>query len=138
MNEMQKRVAAVTATQSRFYDKPFDWSKQATCIHLLRFHAAQMGHKVPIVPRFRSAVGAKKALLSTGWQTLPALLDSMFDRIPPAFMRVGDVLAMPGDEDWHGLVLKVDKQKFLGWHEDAAGCTIMEVDISAAEGAWRI
>lgn len=138
MNETQKRVAAVVATENKFRDKPFDWRKQATCIHLLRFHAAQMGHSVPIVPRFKSALSAKKALLATGWQTLPALLDSMFERIPPAFMRVGDVLAMPGDEDWHALVIKGDKQKFLGWHEDTEGCTIMEVDVSAATGAWRL
>jgi hypothetical protein len=62
----------------------------------------------------------------------------MFERIPPAFMRVGDVMAMPGDEGWHALVIKADKQKFLGWHEDAEGCTIMEVDVSAAVGAWRV
>lgn len=138
MNEMQQRAAAVAATEARYRDRPFDWGKQATCIHLLRFHAAQMGHKVPIVPRFRTALGAKKALVVTGWQTLPALLDSMFARIPPAFMRVGDVLAMPGDADWHALVIKADKQKFLGWHQDAEGCTIMEVDVNAAVGAWRV
>ena len=138
MTETELRRVAVIATEQRFRDRPFDWRKQATCIHLLRFHAAQMGHSVPIVPRFKSALGAKKALLATGWQTLPALLDSMFERIPPAFMRVGDVLAMPGDEDWHALVIKADKAKFLGWREEAAGCTMMEVDVTAAVGAWRV
>lgn len=138
MNELQKRVAAVETTKARFSEKPFDWSKAATCIHLVRFHAAQMGHSVPIVPKFKSALGAKKALLTTGWQTLPALLDGKFDRIPPAFMRVGDILAMPGDDDWHALVIKADKEKFLGWHQDAEGCTIMEVDVTAATGAWRL
>lgn len=138
MREIEQRRAAVIATQKRFENKPFDWSKAATCIHLVRYHASQMGHKVQTVPKFRTAIGAKKALLSTGWQTLPALLDSKFDRIPPAFMRVGDILAMPGDDDWHALVIKGDKTKFLGWHEDAPGCTIMEVDVSAAVGAWRL
>lgn len=138
MNEAQKRVAAVVETEQRFRDRPFDWRKAATCIHLVRFHAAQMGHKVPIVPRFKTALSAKKALLSTGFQTLPALLDSRFERIPPAFMRVGDILALPGDQDWHALVIKADKQKFLGWHEDEVGCTIMEVDVGAAIGAWRL
>lgn len=138
MKEIELRRTAVIATEQRFRDRPFDWRKQATCIHLLRFHAAQMGHTVPIVPRFKSALGAKKALLATGWQTLPALLDSMFERIPPAFMRVGDVLAMPGDADWHALVIKADKAKFLGWTEHDEGCVIMEVDVTAAEGAWRV
>ena len=138
MNELQQRAAAVAATEQRFRDKPFDWRKAATCIHLVRFHAAQMGHSVPIVPKFKSALGAKRALLTTGFQTLPALLDSRFQRIPPAFMRVGDILALPGDDDWHALVIKCDKVKFLGWHEDAPGCTIMEVDVGAAVGAWRL
>lgn len=138
MNEMQKRVAAVMATQERFRDRPFDWRKAATCIHLVRFHAAQMGHSVPIVPKFKSALSAKRALLTTGFQTLPALLDSRFDRIPPAFMRVGDILALPGDDDWEALVMKADKAKFLGWHQDAAGCTFLEIDMRAAIGAWRL
>ena len=138
MNEMQRRVRAVSLTEQRFRDRPFDWKKAATCIHLVRYHAAKMGHRLPVVPRFRNALGARRALLSTGWQTLPALLDSKFERIPPAFMRVGDILALPGDEDWHALVIKGDKQKFLGWHEAAPGCTIMEVDVTKAVGAWRL
>lgn len=138
MNEMMRRADAVKATEARFKDRPFDWRKQATCIHLVRFHAAQMGHKLPIVPKFKSALGAKKALLATGFQTLPALLDSRFDRIPPAFMRVGDIMAMPGDDGWDALVIKADRLKFLGWTEHATGCEFMEVDMGAAVGAWRV
>ena len=138
MNEIERRRAAVIKTEARFKDRPFDWSKQATCIHLLRFHAAQMGHKLPLVPKFRSALGARKALLATGFQTLPAWLDSRFDRIPPAFARVGDVLAMPGDEGFEGLLIKADRHKFLGWHECAEGCEFMEVRLEAALGAWRL
>lgn len=138
MREIELRRAAVIATQERFQDKPFDWSKSATCIHLVRFHAAQMGHKVPIVPKFRSALGAKKALKETGFDSLPDLLDSMFERIPPAFMRVGDILAVPADDEWTALVVKGDKTKFLGWHEEAQGCTIIEIDVRQAVGAWRL
>jgi hypothetical protein len=138
VTEIERRAAATEATKLRFEGRPFDWRKAATCIHLTRFHAAQLGHALPVVPRFKSALGAKRALLATGFQTLPALLDSRFERIPPAFMRVGDALAMPGDEDWPAIVIKVDKMKFLGWQEDAAGCTVMETDIAAAIGAWRL
>lgn len=138
MTEIERRAAATEATRQRFDGRPFDWRKAATCIHLLRFHAAQLGHRLPVVPRFKSALGARRALLSTGFQTLPALLDGRFERIPPAFMRVGDALALPGDEDWPGILLKIDKVKFLGWHQDAEGCVIQEADITAAIGAWRL
>lgn len=141
MNEMQRRVAAVAATQVRFADRPFDWRKAATCIHLARFHAAQMGHKLPVVPRFKSALGAKRALLSTGFQTLPALLDSRFERIPPAFMRVGDVMAGPGSDGFEAIYIKCDKAKFLGFHQDSGLCGIIDVDpaeLSAAVGGWRV
>lgn len=141
MTEMQKRAVAVAASQARFSARPFDWSRQATCIHLLRFHARHLGHKVPAVPRFRSAIGARKALLATGWQTLPALLDSQFERIPPAFMRVGDVLAGPGSDGFEAIYIKCDKAKFLGWHQDTGVCGIIDVDpaeIGAALGAWRL
>ncbi len=138
ISELQRRVNAVTATEARFRDKAFDWSKAATCIHLVRFHAAQLGHSLPVVPEFRTALSARRALQSTGYQTLPELLDSKFERIAPAFMRVGDIIAMPGDEAFDALLLKADKLKFLGWHEDAPGCQYMEIDMGAAIGAWRL
>ncbi len=138
MTEAQKRVAATIATDKRFRDKPFDWSKQATCVHLMRFHAAQMGHDMPIVPRFRSALGAKKALKGLGYDNLPDLLDYYFTPIPPAFMRVGDLMAVDGEQGWHSILIKGDKRKFLGWHEVADGCTIIDVDMSTSEKAWRL
>jgi len=137
MTELERRAEAVKATQARFDGVPFDWKGHSTCIHLLRFHAAQMGHKVPIVPRFRSAVGARKALLSTGWQTLPGLLDSMFERIPPAFARVGDVMAVPG-EGFEALFIRAGVTKWIGWHQDYDNCTTVVPDFSHAIGAWRL
>lgn len=138
MTELERRALAVKNTQARFEGRPFDWRKSATCIHLVRFHAAQMGHDVPTVPRFRSALTAKRALAATGWQTLPALLDSMFDRIPPAFARVGDVMALPGDGGFEAIVIRAGVNKWIGWHEDAAGCTVVSADMDAAIGAWRL
>lgn len=138
MNEIGRRVDATIATQAKLKDKPFDWAKAATCIHLARYHAAQMGHKLPIVPRFRSVLGAKKALRDVGFDSLPDLLDSYFTRIPPAFMKVGDLLAIDGDQGFHSVVIKGDRTKFLGWHEDAVGCTIIEIDVDKSVGAWAL
>ncbi|KPF74569.1 hypothetical protein IP68_12475 [Blastomonas sp. AAP25] len=141
MRESEQRRLATTATAERFIGKPFDWTGQGTCIHLARFHASQMGHDLPIVPRFRSALGAMKALRETGAESLPELLDGMFLRIPVAFMRVGDMMATPGDQGFHAIYIKADKSKFLGWHESVPDCTFVDIGddgIRMAEGAWRL
>lgn len=138
MTELQRRAAAVSATAARFLGKPFDWRARATCIHLMRFHAAQMNRKLPLVPRFRTPLGAKRALLRTGAETLPALLDTLFEPIPPAFMRVGDVMALPGVDGFEALVIKGDRHKFLGWHEGAEDCRFAELEVQHAIGAWRL
>lgn len=138
MRESQLRARAVALTEQRFAGRPFDWRKSATCIHLMRFHAAQLGHSLPLVPRFRSALGARRALTQMGFETLPALLDSLFERIPAAFMRVGDVMALPGLDGFEALVIKGDRVKLLGWHDGAEDCRFMEVDVRAAVGAWRL
>lgn len=141
MTDLQRRVAATQATELRFRDRPFSWAKAATCIHLVRFHAAQMGHRLPIVPQFRSALGARRALAATGFASLPALLDAQFAPIPAAFMSVGDILALPGDAGFPSLVIKGGIDKFLGWHEDDRGCTIIALsgdDIRQAVGSWKL
>jgi hypothetical protein len=142
MNELQRRVAATQATQARFEGKPFDWSKQATCIHLLRFHAAQMGHDLPIVPRFRSALGAMKALREEGVETLPELMDKYFPRIPAAQMRTGDVAAFPGEGDgFDALMIYGQLRAVIGWHQDADACQIARLTDEGyrlCSGAWRL
>lgn len=141
MNELQRRVAATQATEKRFRDKPFDWSKAATCIHLVRFHAAQMGYKLPVVPRFRSALTAKRALKATGYASLPELLDAHFTRVPAAYLSVGDIIAVPGDGGLHALWIKGGIDKFLGWTEQSEGCEIIAMsgdDVVQASGAWKL
>ena len=141
MNELQRRVAATQATQARFEGKAFDWSKAATCIHLVRFHAAQMGHQVPIVPRFRSALGAKKALKAEGCETLTEYMDKHFPRIPAGQMLTGDVAAFPGDGGFDSLMIYGQLRAFIGWHEDEAPCQIVRVTDEGyrlCSGAWRV
>jgi hypothetical protein len=142
MNELQRRVAATTATQKRFEGKSFDWRASATCIHLVRFHAAQMGHELPVVTRFRSALGAKKALRAEGVETLPELMDKYFPRIPAAQMLCGDVAAFPGDDGaFDALMIYGQLRAVIGWHEDEPGCQIARLTdegYQLCSGAWRL
>jgi hypothetical protein len=140
MTELERRRNAVMATQARFDGKPFAWDRQATCIHLLRFHAAQMGHQVPIVPRFRSAIGAVKALKREGVETLPELMDKYFPRIPASKMLMGDVACFPGD-GMDALMVYGQLRAFLGWHEDDAPCQpcrVTDEGYALCKGAWRL
>ena len=142
MNELQRRVAATQATQKRFEGREFNWSRQATCLHMIRFHAAQMGHKVPIVPRFRSAVGAMKALREQGVETLPELMDKHFPRIPAARLLVGDVIAVPGLEGgFDALMIYGQLRAVLGWQEESPLCQtarLTDEGYALHTGAWRL
>ena len=140
MTELERRKIAFLATQARFDGKPFDWTKQATCIHLLRYHAAQMGHELPIVPRFRSQLGAMKALKSEGVGTLSELLDRYFVRIPPSRLMMGDVACFPG-EGMDGLMIYGSLRAFIGWHEDGDPCQparVTDEGYALCKGAWRL
>lgn len=142
MTDLQRRVAATQATQTRFQGRGFDWSRQATCIHLMRFHAAQMGHKLPVVPRFRSALGAMKALRAEGVETLPELMDKYFPRIPAAQMLTGDVAAFPGEDGgFDALMIYGQLRAVIGWHQDANECQIARLTDEGyrqCKGAWRL
>jgi hypothetical protein len=138
MKELDRRALAVRNTQARFEGKPFDWVRAATCIHLVRFHARQMGHKVPTVPRFRSALTARRVLQDMGHDSLVSLMDAHFERIAPAFCRVGDVMALPGDGGFECFVIRSSVKKWLGWQQDYAGCGQLHCDMGQAIGAWRL
>lgn len=140
MKDIERRKKAIEATQRRFDGKPFDWKKSATCIHLMRYHASHMGHKLPIVPRFRSALGAVRALESHGVGTLPELMDKYFPRIAPSQMVMGDMAAFPGD-GMESLMVYGQLRAFLGWHEEGEGCQpirISDEGYNLCMGAWRL
>lgn len=136
------RQLATEKTLARFRAKPFSWSG-ANCIRLARTQAANMGHKLPPVPRFRSALGAKRALAARGAESVTALLDQHFARLPgPAFAWLGDLLVLPGDPalgleavgiaDGQGNVWCWSQQN--GEREMTALLTVN----SDAIGAWRL
>lgn len=91
------RQQATLKTLTRFRARPFSWAG-ANCVRLARTQAVNMGHRLPPLPRFRSALGAKRALTARGADSVAALLDQHFARLPaPAFAWLGDLVALPGD-----------------------------------------
>lgn len=138
MLDLEERAEATRKTWARFEGKPFDWTKAATCVHLMKYHGQNMGHTLPSVPRFRSAMSAKRALQSLGHDSVVSLMNEKFAPIVPAKMWVGDMMAVPGEAGFEALFIRAGVTKFIGWHEDVEDCVLVDTDIGQALGAWRL
>lgn len=145
LDERARRTERVLA---RFRDKPFDWHG-ANCIRLAAAQAKALGHKVPPVPLFRSAQGARAALAKQGADSVVELLDRHFERWPtPAFARLGDLCALPGaqrDDDEEPdpalqCVCIADGQgNLFGWHPDREeGLSVIKFALADVLVAWRL
>lgn len=138
MNDMLRRQAATRATLDRYRGKAFDWSCGITCVHLARFHLRQMGHRVPTVPRIRSALAARRALVAQGWADTAAMLDSMLPRIAPAQMLLGDLVSAAADDPLGAIGICAGPHKIFGWREDAAQLVVLDLTLDQLTGAWRV
>lgn len=136
--ELERRRVATEKTLDRYRGKVFDWSKGVTCVHLARFHLRNMGHKPETLPRFRSALGAKKALKERGWSSVADMLDSMMPRIAPAQMVLGDLAIVPGDAGLDSIFICAGPLKVFGWREDRPDLVVLDVGLDELTGAWRV
>jgi hypothetical protein len=136
--EMVRRKEATEATVARYRAKPFSWSRGITCVHLCRAHLRNMGRRVPSLPRFRSALAAKRALADGGWSDVCEMLDSFLPRIAPAAMTLGDIAALPGEGGLHGIVVCAGPRRVFGWAEGEDIPKMMEPDMTQMVGAWRV
>lgn len=131
MNDLLRRQAATNATLTKYRGRPLDFTT-ADCIRMIRFHLLQMGHKPPPLPRYRSATGARRALLKVGGMV--ALFDSLLPRIPYSRMLDGDIAVMAGTDGLEAGVIRAG-HKVIGWHEDRDEMVnLIPLDIIAA---WR-
>ncbi len=136
--EMEKRRRATEATLARYRGKVFDWSKGITCVHLARTHMRNMGHRPPGLPRFRSALGAKKAMQERGWSSVTEMLDALLPRIAPAQMALGDLAVVPGDAGMDAIFICAGPRKVFGWREDAPALVVLDVSLDEMTGSWRV
>jgi hypothetical protein len=133
-----ERAAVTKATADKFRGKPLSYAEGVTCLHMLREHMLAFGYSPPAIPDFSDPKGARKALRTTGHRTIRGLLGDMLERIPPAQMRVGDVVLGPGTP-FEAVGINVGGGKFLGWHDDGRhGLVNIMIDVGALIGAWRL
>lgn len=138
---LAQRAAATQATYDRFLGKPFSWCG-ATCVHVLRYHLRQMGHRPPPMPQFRSAVGAATALKAQGVDDLPGLCRKLgLIEILPSEMIVGDVAILPGDDGrtdgLYAAIVICAGNKFMGWHGAGEGFEPIDGLLDHVTGAFR-
>lgn len=136
--EMERRRRATQFTLDRFRPKVFDWSRGITCIHLAWCQLRQMGHKPPTLPRFRSALAAKRALKERDFDTVEAALDSLLPRIAPAQMLLGDLASVPGQEGLDCILVCAGPQKLMGWHPETGAFVLYDGGMDELTGAWRV
>lgn len=141
--KLTERAKRTDKTLAKFRGRGFKWDGGATCIHLFRTHLKNMGHKMPAVPRFHSALSAKRAMDAAGYADLEALADSFLERIPPAKMLLGDVALMESDEFFDeqklfdSFVISAGPGgKVFGWHPDAPA--LANIDAFQFKAAWRV
>lgn len=145
---LAERGTATQATVDKYRDRPFSWKEGSTCIHMIRFHVVKFGHRPPAMPRVRSLAGARRALEDLGFPPdnlgLIGLMDSLFPRIAPAMMLIGDVAMLPADggddgDDLGALAIADGLNELIGWHAlDPAGLRKVGDAHGDAVAAWRI
>lgn len=126
MDDLVRRQAALTRTLAKYRGRPFDW-RSGDCIRMARSHLVAMGHKrLPRLPHYGSAVGALRALKSTGHDSVESLLASILPRIAPAAMLPGDFLLLRGEEPFGaGVTILASGRLLFGWHEHERGATLI-------------
>ncbi|WP_230769537.1 DUF6950 family protein [Sphingomonas sp. Leaf4] len=134
---LHDRATATQRVVDRFRVRPFGWATGGTCLHLARAQMRALKHRPPAIPRFRSALGARRALHAAGHADLAGLLDSMLPRIAPAAMWVGDLALMQGDGEFDAIVVSAGRL-MAGYHSEALDRGVVNIEAHAFIGAWRL
>jgi hypothetical protein len=136
---LEKRRRVVERTMQRFAGKAFKLGSN-DCVKMMKFHAVQMGHKLPSTGHYTTEKEAVRQLKKQGARNVEQVMDKLFERIPPASMLLGDFAMPPSDPEAEAnklgtILIKVAPLKYLGWHPEHEFPVIM--DISQIEAAWR-
>lgn len=136
---LAERASATERTLARYRDKPFSW-RGANCIRLARAQAKEMGHAVPPVPVFRTALGAKRALAAKGAGSVTELLDKHFARhTAPAFALVGDLCVLSGEDGLEAVCIADGQGNLFGWHDAKPdGLSVIKFAQADIRTAWKL
>lgn len=136
MTEMERRVAAVTATWQHFAGRPFAFGR-VDCVKLAAWHLRQMGHRVSGIGRagtYRSALSARRALSRAGFASLADAVTAIgLGEISPASSLPGDIMLTPGGEGLEALTIVAGNGMVIGFHDDALAAGVQRIRIATPD-----
>ena len=135
MTELERRVAATTATFNRFHGQPLVLGK-TDCARMVAFHLKQVGFKASLLKAgaYSTEVGARRALERMGVKSLSEIMDRHFPRIAPAEARVGDVCCVRGQTLGDSMQVVLHRNHVLGLNEGV----FAELVVLEHRFAWRV
>jgi hypothetical protein len=135
--ELENRRIATQKTLDAWRKRVFDW-EGSTCAHLLHEHLTNMGRDVMDVPVIGGPVQARRVMEAHGWHSIEDVLDTLTGnaRISPSSMLVGDLAAIPGQDDLGCVLICVGPFKMMGWHPDGR-FVLYDGAMTELLGAWR-
>lgn len=117
----------------------FDWAEPATCVHLAHSHLTGMGHELPEIPAFDSALAAARLMRARGWDTVADMLDEFLPRYDGAAnMRLGDLGVVRGAGGLDAIFICAGPFKYFGWRDDAPDLVLLDVTVGDLEAAWKV
>ena len=136
---LDRKAAAAQKTLDAWSVRPIKLGT-SDCVRMSAFHLRLLGRKVKLPPSgsYRTVNSARKALKAAGYESLGAALDAMgLERIAPAAAVVGDIIAMPADDQLGALSICLGNGRVLGYHEgNPNGATVLHPLEFVA--AWRV
>lgn len=136
---LERRADAAQLLLDEWRDRPFSWQDGVTCVRLCAAHLRRMGYRPPLAKagRYKTALGARRALERAGFADLAAGLDAMgLPRIAPAAALIGDIVELPGEAPFNALTVVIGNGRVLGFHEDLEGAGVLQP--SEYISAWRV
>lgn len=110
-----RRMAAAQAVRD-FYDGQVLDYRTRDCGRMAAMVLKLLGWK-PRWSRFSgysSAIGARRKLLNAGFKDLPPVLDDLgLPKVSPLKALPGDILGLPGEDDWTALGVVMGNGNFL-------------------------
>lgn len=132
-----RRRDVTKLTRDRFKGVDFQWSS-ASCLHMAHSHLSEMGHVLPDIPPFDTALGAARAMKERGWESVADMLDEFLPRIAPASMWLGDLALIKGAGGLDAIFICAGPLKVFGWRDDVPDLVLLDMSFGELEGAWRV